>query len=151
MFLLAELFDELVEKVTADRQTFSLDLVHKFPLIAWKHTGLVLEVHLRKQVISWVEVVTLRLKVELSIAHGESRELGRRSLEAYFLAVIENYMRPTHIDSVSWVQMNVDCRLKSRIDLVASSQKQVGTDGRMVADLLSVKRTPSDVGLIGLA
>ena len=141
---LTKIIDKFIQKLRFNSQNLSLQLIPKLPFLTRKYSRIILETHLRKQVILPIKIITLTLKIKFTIAISKTWKLSRRSLKANLLTVLENHMIPSHVNTIRWIQMNIDRRLQISINLITTTQKQNRWNRRMMTYLLSIKRTTSN-------
>ena len=124
MFFIRKGGYKLFKKLIFDSDYFSLQLISHFPFIIRKKSRLIFKTHLSKQIIILIEVITLLFKLKFTISHRKTRKLCRRSLETYYLAIIELNIIPSQVYTVCRVYMDIHCCLKVAVDLVAPTQEQ---------------------------
>ena len=151
MFLFRKLCNKLLQKLIFDTDNLCFQLVSQLPLIIRKKSRLIFKAHLSEQIIILVKVITFLFKLKFTVSHRETRKLRRRSLETYYLTVIELHVVPTQVYTVRRVYVDVYCRLQVTVNLVASAKEQDRRYWRMVRYLLGVEGTALDKRLVGLS
>ena len=151
MLFIREIFYKFVDELVFNGQDFCLDLVFEFPLIWWEQTCLIFKAHLWEKIVILIEVVSFSNKIEFSVSHCETWELGWWGLEANLLPIVEDHIVPAYIETITCIHMDVHCGFKSGMYFVASAEEEDGGNWGVVADLLCVEGAAIYEGLVSLA
>ena len=127
-----------------------LNLVPILPFPLRKHPRLLLKLQLGIKLILRVIIEPLAQKVKLPISpHRRIRHLTRRARKRDLLPVIVLNIVEALVDSVRWIEVQVDLGLDGPENFVTPADHVETWDWWVVADLLCVDRAAVDCALVG--